>query len=209
MEPGQNRYNFGLAKFKYKSKKDLSFSIYYSTPEGTEMALCLVVEPKDNFDYLLRTFSTLFQQTRNKRLMETSDFRYIKDMWSRGDQDRSGGLTVDEVVNLVAAMNINQSTIHTRKSFKTFDFDHNGVLDFKEFTSFIELLRERFVNVFNNSFSVYIVVSYRHDLKKLWRALWLGMTLVGDDVFNVICALKTGSEFDGNALTAVKFIEFW
>lgn len=143
VSPGQHTSQFGNMSQKLKSRKDSSFSIFYSTPDGGEQSLNIVCDSTSDFDYLFNVINEVVKAAASERACWTADMMYLKDMWDRGDTDHSGTLSESEVINLVASMNINMPNQAVRKVFKKFDEDGSGSLNFREFTEFIEVLRER------------------------------------------------------------------
>jgi Ca2+-binding EF-hand superfamily protein len=107
------------------------------------LSLDVVVTEKHHYDMLFNTLSKLIENTLSARAAASPDELYLRDMWDRGDADRSGTLTTNEVIQLVSSMNISMPASTIKKIFKKFDSDGSGSLNFEEFTQFIALLRER------------------------------------------------------------------
>lgn len=59
------------------------------------------------------------------------------------DRDHNGVLSFNEIIKLVAELNINMPKTSVRKIFEKVDLDRSGQLDIDEFIDFVRLLRER------------------------------------------------------------------
>lgn len=93
---------------------------------------------------------------------------YLKSKWDVADDDNSGTLNTEEVINLISTMNINMSTKNLRKMFAKVDEDQNGTLNFEEFLNFMGLLRKR------------------SDLELLWNSIFTGVFPDKFEPFNII-----------------------
>jgi hypothetical protein len=140
---GQNTPQFNRLSSRYKENRNLSFSIFYSSYAGTEATLDVIAADEDEYEYLMTALNALHTKVKDVRAAATPDELYLKDMWDRGDADKSGTLSLTEIIQLVAQMNITMPSSVIKKTFKTFDQDGSGHLNFEEFTEFIAVLRER------------------------------------------------------------------
>ncbi len=85
---------------------------------------------------LLPTITITFSFT----FCETLTFSVYPEMWNRANVLNSNALSESEIVDLIAAMNVNMSHSQLRTMFKKFDSDGNGALDFAEFQQFLDKL---------------------------------------------------------------------
>lgn len=84
------------------------------------------------------------------------------------DRDHNGYLSFNEITQLVAELNINMPKASVKAIFQKVDIDNSGQLSIDEFTDFIALLRERFVQLFLRNFHINNIL-FLADLIRIYR----------------------------------------
>lgn len=139
---GQSTIPFQKADKKFQSVKKTSFSIIY-IKDGREASLDLIAPNPKAFKYWFEGLNRILKRVLYLRETATPEERYYKMKFESADTDRSGTLDNDEVVALVAQMNINMASSSIARMVAENDVDNNGTLDFDEFSNFMVKLRRR------------------------------------------------------------------
>ncbi len=74
------------------------------------------------------------------------DILYLRACWDKANKGNTGVLTKREILSLLQTINISMSPRVVEAIFRKVDKDNNGVLDFSEFSNFVQVLRRRFMN---------------------------------------------------------------
>lgn len=186
---GQTTFQFQRWASVYGEASDKSFSIVYHTADNEERTLDMIAPSHDIFNLWFGGLSAIVRKLKEQRENFSLDALHLKSLWDRADADSNGTLTIREVVNLIASININMSSDKIRRMYKDFDEDQNGLLDFNEFIEFMNFLRKR------------------PDIESIWMSL-----VRGERLPDAKTSLSIDFEqFDGSSATITldTFIRFW
>jgi hypothetical protein len=128
----------------YGDASEKSFSIIYHSADNEELTLDVIAPSLDIFKVWFGGLSAIVKKLKDQRQNFSLDALHLKSLWDRADTDRSGTLTIREVVALVASINVHMPNSKIRSMYNVFDTDQNGLLDFNEFLLFMAFLRKRF-----------------------------------------------------------------
>jgi hypothetical protein len=188
IQKGQQTVNF--SRLNYKDAKERSFSIIYLNKENQENTLDIVTTTNEIFNYLFSAFSSLFAKIQDDKSKLSIDMLYLKSKWDVADDDNSGTLNTEEVINLISTMNINMSTKNLRKMFAKVDEDQNGTLNFEEFLNFMGLLRKRV------------------DIELLWSSNFTGKYPNKNEPFNLVDSAQVEASL-GKSISLDQLCKFW
>jgi Ca2+-binding EF-hand superfamily protein len=80
------------------------------------------------FKYLFKALKTIVNSFVDERRQGSIDNQYLKKMWDKADADHSGTLTKDEIIRVVAKMNIYTSIKNIEEMYaKVSNFNRFGV----------------------------------------------------------------------------------
>ena len=159
------------------------------TSDNQERTLDLIAPSPDIFNMWPGGLQALVKALQDQRDNFSLDALFLKSLWDRADSDDSGTLTIREVVQLVASINVNLPAEKIKNMYKSFDTDQNGLLDFNEFIEFMNYLRKR------------------PDVEAIWEAIVTGNALphaseplpINMDAFPSVDAV----------ISLEQFINFW
>lgn len=190
LQSGQMTYKFERLAHIFGLAKEKSFSIIYTDQKGQELSLDLISPTLSIYKYWFKGLKSILENIQDERLNSSPEDIFLKQNWEKADRDHSGSLSFDEIVSIVAELNINLSSKAVEDIFKRVDDDHSGNLNYDEFKNFIKLLRAR------------------PELDFIWNLLITGQTLK-----DAIEPLPISKELEVNkikhCITMEEFIKFW
>lgn len=139
---GQSTIPFQKSDSKFHSVKRTSFSLIY-IEHGKERSLDLIAPNPKAFRYWYEGLNRVLKRVTYLRENATPEERFYKMKFEDADKDGSGTLDNDEVIALVAQMNIDMPRSAIARMVAENDVDNNGTLDFDEFSTFMTILRRR------------------------------------------------------------------
>lgn len=139
---GQNTFQFQRWTSVYGEAGPKSFSLIYF--DGSEeRTLDLIAPSPDIFRLWHGALDFLVKKIQNQRQRLSPDELFLKAAWDKADKDHSGTLDRNEIIKIVAHLNINLPPNKVGELFKKYDSDGNGVLDFTEFVDFMDFMLKR------------------------------------------------------------------
>jgi hypothetical protein len=88
--------------------------------------------------YMKPTVNMLLKEVRSRVLeLANNDTKLIKKIHSDFDLNQSGSLTIDEVTNMIARLNISVERKYIYPFFKVVDADNSGGIEYLEFERYI------------------------------------------------------------------------
>lgn len=130
--------NFDRHKAIFGGAASNSFSLV-----NTRRSLDLIAPSPEVFRVWYEGLKQVLKNVAAAKSTTSIEDQFVKDVWDAADKDGSGTLTKAEVITAVAQLNINKPRAEIIAIYKSVDTDNNGTLNFVEFCSFIEILRER------------------------------------------------------------------
>ena len=92
----------------------------------------------DNTAQTQQTVSMLLQEVANRIFqLARRDPNLLRKIFNDFDLNQSGGLTIDEVTNLIAKLQISVERKYVYPFFKVVDADNSGCIEYEEFESYI------------------------------------------------------------------------
>ena len=120
----------------------LSFSLIY-TASGGEASLDLVALDTATYDLWTNALPRLSRRVKVRRNSVSTDQSIEQMLWDIADDDKSGLVSVKEVLTVVPRLNLKLSRKAIRRIFKEVDADCSGQLDHSEFRDMLRRLRRR------------------------------------------------------------------
>lgn len=121
--------------------EDKSFSLVFG---DSGLTLDLIALTATDFELWYYGLTKVAQDFASERAKLSLDVLYLKSRWELADKDGNGTLDQDEIICMLSEINANFSKEKILPLFYQCDADRSGVLDFKEFTVFFQILRKRF-----------------------------------------------------------------
>ena len=107
--------------------------------------LNLVTKNASDLETLNNVLEALLLKVKQDKENLTPDKLFLIEIWNRADEDGSGFVEEIEIYRLLRSLNINMPQRECKKLFNEFDIDKSKSLDFKEFSKFVEKLKERYL----------------------------------------------------------------
>jgi hypothetical protein len=147
--PGQTTPQFQRWVSIFEEAKDKSFSIVYTTADNEERTLDVIAPSPDIYYTCFNGLNAKVKAFKEQRENYSLDNLYLKTLYDRADVNHDNSLSTNEVISIVATMNLNMPSNQIKAMITKFDVDKNGTFDFNEFVEFMGFLRKRFVtNIF-------------------------------------------------------------
>lgn len=134
----------------YPGAMSRSFSIVYGEDESS---LDLIAPTVEDFRLWYKGLTKIVTDIAFSREYTKLDVVYLKSKFQFADKNNDGVLSKSEIFKLLHNINVNMSSSAIDVLFRKVDADGNGVLNFDEFTNFVQILRRR------------------HDIEFLWDLL--------------------------------------
>lgn len=140
LQKGQTTIRFDRTKGKLNHHASLSFSLMLANGSSC----CLVAPDEPTFDMWYCGIEELVTTFMTEKLNESADVRFYRAKWELADEDNDGSLSKREVIQLVNSINVRMSRKEVLAMYARVDEDNSDSLNFDEFCTFMNLLRERY-----------------------------------------------------------------
>ena len=93
---------------------------------------------EENSSMTQQTVSMLLKEVRDRvYMLARRDPHLLRKIFNDFDLNQSGGLTIDEVTNMIAKLQISVERKYVYPFFKVVDADNSGCIEFEEFEAYI------------------------------------------------------------------------
>lgn len=103
-----------------------------------EQAWCISEDEESSvFEEQIKTLTNAIRLKLRVITNQTGDEYVLRNIFKDFDTNRSGNLTIDELVAMIAKLQISCERKYVSALFKKFDVNGNGIIEFEEFCNYL------------------------------------------------------------------------